>query len=230
MNRKSPWLISRLYARILRPCSAIRSMLRVWLCLFLCLPLLSLAHPHVFITIQVEPELNSDNNIIALRQHWVFDPLFSALWLEPLEKAPAQAVEKEKQESLLAALQAQHFYLHSAAEFQAVEVQRLYAQAQELHLELRLPLAVAQSRVAYKMYEPAYYIELLHQPNHQAHFGACSWRLVPQEQAKPALPPEPLDLRLATNMAEAAKNPLPLAAAPADIGQYFAEEAEFSCL
>ena len=50
------------------------------------------AHPHVWIDLRVQPQLNEQGQLVALQQAWRFDPFYSLILIEELQRGgPAEA-------------------------------------------------------------------------------------------------------------------------------------------
>ncbi|WP_072575907.1 DUF1007 family protein [Suttonella ornithocola] len=96
-------------------------MKRIWSIIFLFLFSKAFAHPHEWLSVTLTPILNNQNQIIALEQHWEFDPLFAQVVLEPVlkaktkedAKAKMQGIEKDITHNLSEA----HFFTYSSTNF-----------------------------------------------------------------------------------------------------------------
>lgn len=184
------------------------------LCAFFLTTRYAAAHPHVWILIEVQPRLNAAGEITALQQRWVFDPMYSLIFIEEMNRLPAaeQAHYWHKVEDLiLKPLFAETFYTHPKNAFGEAQNARLYPSQDELIIEAELPLLKPTKSLYYQVYEPSYYVEILHHPEQQRLFGACTLSV---SDEKPAGIRE-----------EAAAD----SALIYDIGQYFAEHAEVVC-
>lgn len=176
------------------------------------------AHPHVWITVTVEPLSNAAGELTALRQRWVFDPLYSAVFIDEMAKMPeAERAERWKmmEERTLAPLQTERFYTHPKAAFGEARDTRFYQDGDELVIEAELPLLNPTKSLHYQIYEPGYYVEILHDPKQRREFGRCTLSIGTAEPDN-AKQEEAAALDQNEN-------------AGYDLGRYFAEQAELLC-
>jgi len=135
------------------------------------------AHPHVWIDLRVTPQLNDQGEMTALRQAWRFDPFYSLMLIEELEKGgPAEELEQRLDElALEVAKNLQNFdfftRVRAAGQRQAlaeVTEYNLMQVGRRVEFSFVLPLeqaiALQDQPLQYQVYDPSYYIEILHVP------------------------------------------------------------------
>lgn len=184
----------------------------------MCLAMLPVsAHPHVWILVEVTPRLNAAGEITALQQRWAFDPIYSAIFIDEMNKTPDEQKEARWQrieERTLTPLFAEKFYTRPKDKFGEAHSARLYETNGELIIEAELPLLRPVKSLYYQIYEPTYYVEILHNPK-QRPMPSCRLNI---SHAKPD----------SAKQEEAAALDQD-AVVSYDLGQYFAEHAELLC-
>ena len=190
--------------------------LLLFVCVFCCAGLR--AHPHMWIDVLVSPLLNEDGEIAALRQRWLFDPFFSGVFLQDLARLPEAeraAYWAQLEKDMFATLHEAHFYTHPQALFAAARAPRIAAEGDVIVLEVELPLLEPARSLAYQLYEPSFYAEMLHAREQPREAQGCTLAL--QEAA----PDDGLRAQAAA---------LDVSESPAfDLGRFFAEKALWSC-
>ncbi|MFO8005264.1 DUF1007 family protein [Thioalkalivibrio sp.] len=157
------------------------------------------AHPHAWIDLRVSLLFDDDGQLHALRQEWAFDPSYSQLLLEDMDAAEpgldmdtalrmmaARMLGNLREYDYFTEIRRNERQLETA---EAREGELLWRQ-QRLHLRFELPLEPVRPDRArplrYRVYDPSYWIEILHDPGDVIHIeGAqgCDSRL---ERARPA--------------------------------------------
>ncbi|TVP86940.1 MAG: DUF1007 family protein [Thioalkalivibrio sp.] len=190
------------------------------------------AHPHAWIDLRVSVLFNADGDVKALRQEWAFDPTYSHLLLEDL------AVDQPDLD-LDAALELMTGRmlgnLSEYGYFTEIEVGErrlepgparngsLDLRQRRLHLQFELPLEAARPEATrplnYRVYDPTYWIEILHDQDdviHLADGGGCSTRIQPAR-------PEPWLVAYAATLERDQRAPIE------DLGRRFAEVVSIEC-
>jgi len=147
------------------------------LAMLMAMPQPARAHPHAWIDVKVKVLFDDKHRIYGLRETWIFDPLYTAFVLEgnmrgkDKDKKPDQAaidgVSKENLKNIK-----DYDYL---TEVESNGVKAGYAGTRDLtggYVKNRLrmsftllldkPLDPAAAPVEYMVYDPTYYIEMLH--------------------------------------------------------------------
>lgn len=134
------------------------------------------AHPHVWIDIRSTLIMNDKGQVTAIEQEWLFDEFYTLFALEGLKKA------KGKKEELLAALAKVNLEnLHPYGYFMDIRsngTKIVAAKVTEYKMEHRddrlwlkfvVPLETAidpkKERMRFSVFDPTYYIEMLHAEN-----------------------------------------------------------------
>lgn len=207
-----------------------------WLTLVLCLALMGQlqAHPHVWIDLRVNPKFDAEGQLIALQQSWRFDPFYSLLLIEELEKGgPAEELEERIDQLALEVvrnLENFDFFTRLRVEgrrqrFAEVQEFNLMQIGRRIEFSFVLPLAepvqLEQVSMQYQVYDPSYYIEILHatdqEPAPEWLPAACQFQV---EAPNPSS--DLIEKALALDEDEVPEDPL--------LGEYFAETVYLKCL
>jgi ABC-type uncharacterized transport system substrate-binding protein len=147
--------------------------------LLLCLSVLPgalYAHPHAWIDLRVVLQIDSSQRLTAMSQRWAFDPLYSLLLTEDIPDAADPtahaAALAEMRERLLTNI-AGHGYLtdleHGEAAVAGVDVRDATLSISDdgqlvLAFTLRSasPIDLAAASLRYRIYDPLFYIHMLH--------------------------------------------------------------------
>ena len=189
------------------------------------------AHPHVWIDLRSTVVLDDAGRITAIEQQWLFDPLYTVFATDELTTKTSKPAEA------LRALAARNLReLHSLDYFTVVRVgnaKATFGKVSEFSSELRqgrlwmhfvVPLATpidpTSQRVEFAVYDPSYYIEILHLQDDAIAFrggrsGNCHGHVVPPNPSTEAV-------YLAAAMDRGATPDITL-------GKLFAERVEITC-
>ncbi|ATJ83726.1 DUF1007 family protein [Halomonas beimenensis] len=213
--------------RLLALCLA--SVLSLW-------PLASPAHPHGWVDVSVRVLMDEHGRVEALQQRWRLDPFYSQLVLEELRAASGEAPMEARLDQLGVEirhnLSPQHYFTHVTHDGEAValgEVDDFTTLARDgrVVLMFRLPLAeplpLEQAAMHYRIYDPTYYLEVLHEaegetprPDALRVTGAdCTTRIM-------AADPDPARVAEAARLDRTEQ-------APEGLGRFFAETGEVRC-
>ena len=138
------------------------------------------AHPHEWIDLRVRLIFDDDRRLTAVEQSWMFDPFFSAYVLDELtEQRPDRAAIAAKANALgpeMVGNLAQHGFLNQwqfegepvtglSGSFVGTRVTRDQLEL-TFRLDLDQPLELRGGRFEYSVFDPTYYIEILHSRRH----------------------------------------------------------------
>ncbi len=197
-------------------------------------PIRASAHPHTWIDLETALIFNEKGQITGLWVGWLFDDFYSAFTLEGMKpnkdgKYDQKALNTLAETNLKNLSEYSYFtYIHVDGKQPAyktvtdyktfVENQRLWM---EFTVELKEPIPAKGHQIDYAVYDPTYYVEILHaekgDPIQLIGKGAqgCGYALKKPE------PPEELSF-MAANLDKDET-------AGDGIGQFFAEKVELSC-
>lgn len=134
------------------------------------------AHPHVWVDLRVRPLMNDQQQLVALQQSWRFDPFYSLILIEELERGgPADEQEQRYDQLALEVvtnLARFDFFSRVSSQglrqaFAEVTEYNLMRIGQRVEFSFVLPLQTpVDSHIPfnYQVYDPSYYIEILHTP------------------------------------------------------------------
>ena len=191
------------------------------------------AHPHAWIDVKVKVLFDDKGRIFALEETWIFDPLYTAFSLEGVKRDKAgspdpRAIDALMQENMKNIKE--YDYLTevesngASARFSGVrDIKSGYADKRlrlTFTLLLETPVAATEAPVQYAVFDPTYYIEMLHVEGGGAielsGAGAdCRFRLVPPQPTA-----EAVGLAAALDRTQTAGNGL---------GKLFAERVSIRC-
>lgn len=200
------------------------------------------AHPHGWVDLRVTLRLDDQGRAVAMRQYWLLDPFYSLTLRQELAALEDDTSMEQRLDVLgseiLANLSQFDYYTHVTLDGEPVALGKATRQttwlkgervAFQMELPLAEPVAMAGHTLSYRIYDPTYYIEILHDPDAIAvQQGLVVSGLEGQDSALSCTPgitpadPDP------SKVAEASMLDIN-ATAPMDIGQYFAEVGSVSC-
>lgn len=192
------------------------------------------AHPHVWIDLRIKPVMNEQGQLLGLEQAWRFDPFYSLVLIEELERGGPKAELETRYDQLVIeivnTLKGVNFFTQGQSNglkvsWLAVTEHTLLRVGQRLEfrflLSLAKPLALDQQPFSYQIYDPTYYIEMLHSVtgglDKSALMVGCSIKLT-----APSPSSDLIEKALALDKNEVAEDP--------QLGSYFAEQTTLSCL
>ena len=151
------------------------------------------AHPHAWIDLRVSLAFDASQTLPTMRQEWAFDPSYSHLLLEEIDhRKPGLSLEDALQmvaARLMENLRGYDYFTEFLAGADRLEIPdaaaaELVWEGQRLILRFELPLADvrpnAEPVFSYRVYDPSYWIEVLHDPNDVIHLKGgehCEHRL-----------------------------------------------------
>lgn len=205
----------------------------LWLPILLLMSLPVAAHPHVWIELRVTPLINAQGQLTALQQSWRFDPFYSLILLEELERGgPANELEQrydQLAQEVVANLARVDFFTRIQQGQQAIKPGQVKdytllrtGQRIEFSFELPLqqPIPLRSTQLSYRIYDPGYYIEILHTPEQGINAsqlpGHCRTHL---EAPNPSS--ELIEAALSLDITDMAEDP--------QLGLYFSERLLLEC-
>lgn len=139
------------------------------------------AHPHVLIDVKVEVVFDEDGQVAGLRETWIFDELYTAFAIGGLDGDGDGQADEDKLAELLASNLAN---LREYDYFTRVELgdnklvigdagdATSWVERGRLRMTFLVPfeepIALAAGSLRYAVYDPTYYVELLHAPSSDA--------------------------------------------------------------
>ena len=191
----------------------------------------ALAHPHAWIDLRSTVVLDADGRVIAIEQEWLFDQFYTVFVTEELSGAAGTRAEalKALARSNLQNLRSYDYFtevhaggtkvpLGTVSEFESEMRQgRLWMR---FVVPLATPVDPTRRSLAFAVFDPTYYIEILHLQGDVVDFrgagtGGCFGRIVPPN-------PTTETVLLAQAMD---RNATP----DATLGSVFAERVEVTC-
>lgn len=143
------------------------------------LPLVGQAHPHAWIDLRISFERDADGQITHMLHHWRFDPTYGQyLFDDAQEHQPGDTPEARLQglaTEILDNLAEYRWYSHVRAGDDAIAITAAAEPRMAMEdgllqfrfrLELGQPVDPAAVPLEYQVYDPTYFIEILHQAPH----------------------------------------------------------------
>jgi len=157
-----------------RPCSR-RPAIPLLLMLMLALPVAH-SHPHAWIDLHVTVMFDEHQAVKGLEQTWVFDPVYTMLLLEEMDEqldgADRQTAMRQTGERMITSMRDYDYltrFEHNDEHFVGESVDNVAVTLDDdaqLRFTFRLLLEQARdvqsSPLSYRIYDPLYYIEMLH--------------------------------------------------------------------
>lgn len=198
------------------------------------LPKLASAHPHAWIDLESAPIFNDKGEIVGIWQGWLFDDFYSAFILEELSKEaggkyPQQDITDLAKYNLEALGEYNYFTEVSMNEKRIspkpVTSYKSFMKGNRLWMEFELmlekPVAPGADGFKYLVYDPGYYVEVLHVKSEKpVSFQGVKQANCTYSLAEPAPPREMSMMALALDKDEQAEDGL---------GRYFAEQVFIAC-
>nr|WP_300310193.1 DUF1007 family protein [Halomonas sp.] len=153
-----------------------RSILNMLIVMVLSLaaPVVVEAHPHSWIDLSVRLEVDDKGRLQALEQAWRLDPFYSLVLLEDLAAEPdgMNVALDRLRGDMLRTLAPQGFFTEAEVDGQALSFKGVTEATVmnsndrivlHFRLPLRKPITLAGHRLSYRVYDPTYYIEVVHE-------------------------------------------------------------------
>jgi ABC-type uncharacterized transport system substrate-binding protein len=202
------------------------------LCLWLWSAPQAIAHPHAWIDVVVVFETNSKDEVTAMAQTWIIDPTYSRYLHDDAMAQFEGATPEEKLANLgaeiLDNLGEYHWYTEVHADERGIAVRpegppELVMRDRQIRFQFRLTLAEPvdprTQTLRYAVYDPTYFIEVLHEPTTAPRLelttGPCRLDIV-----KPRPDPMVVARALALDYNQTGE---------ADLGRHFAEKVTAHC-
>lgn len=198
------------------------------------LPSAASAHPHAWIDLTVHVVFDDKGQVTALKEEWLFDEYYTAFALEALGKSAddnlTEADFHQMVGQTMASLQEWKYFTRLYAGDK--EIAGAKAEAAAGHMEkgrwvlrftlpLAKPLAPGDKGFTYSIYDPSYYIEMLHKDAKGAIVLDNAPTGCKARKARPEPDFEALSLAAAADMARPDEN--------ATLGALFAEKVTITC-
>ena len=162
-------------------------------------PQFAAAHPHAWIDLRTSVVLDRQGRAVAVEQEWLFDPLYSTLIIEDL--GTTEKALRVHGADMLDRLRAYDYFteVRVDGEIQAPGTVREFVselRSNRYWIRFVMPLATpvdpTAHKLAYSVFDPTYYIEILHREKDVIEFlgakpGRCTARIEPPKPAPEAL-------------------------------------------
>jgi ABC-type uncharacterized transport system substrate-binding protein len=203
------------------------------LCAFLCVAAgYAQAHPHAWIDLRVSVVFNEQGQVTALRQAWLIDPFYSLVLMEEMaEDAVGDTLDEKMADignRMITNLGPYDYFTeiyHGDTRIRGATASehRLDRNRGRLELSFTLnlpvPLSPAEATFTYAVFDPSYYIEILHDPDGAVALEGASERC--GLRIEPPRPDPALVARAAALDANQTAEP--------GLGRHFTERAEVTC-
>lgn len=204
--------------RVLRSLIAVFALLAPWV---------AAAHPHAYIDLRSAVVLDDAGQVTGIEQEWQFDPFYSALL--GAGRSTTTMTPREQAQGILERLHNHGYFTEVRVGERVVSPRR----AKDIDggiragrywirfvLPLQQPLDAARETLTFSVFDPTYYIEILHLENDVVSFhGAGADRCLGDIQ-----PPKPT-----TEDIIRARSPAVDAQSDSSLGALFAERVEVRC-
>ena len=192
----------------------------------------TLAHPHAWIDLRVQLELDTHGALQGMRQEWVFDPTYSYLLLQEMD-ALQPGLEFERalramSARMLGNLRDHDYFTEITVGGERIAIPEvgdssLQWRQRRLHFHFELRFDTDEGEVSvpleYRVYDPSYWIEILHDPHDVIHLDGLPGCDAQIESAQP----ERWLAAYAATLERERRGPVP------DLGRSFAERVRVDC-
>ena len=201
-----------------------------------CLCVLSvpaLAHPHAWIDYRTHVVLSDDNKITAIKEHWVFDEYYTEFALHDFDQNKSGKLDHD---TLMALAHENLNNLKDFAYFTAVEEDgRKKAMASlgdidsylvnghialDFTVRLKEPADPVHKKVDYRIYDPTYYVSMLHDKKDAITLDGVKASACTHELTMPKPDVAMIDAAAALDKK---------AVAPDELGSFFAQKVTITC-
>lgn len=163
------------------------------------------AHPHAWIDVKVKVLFDDRGRIFALEETWLFDPLYPAFSLDGVKRDKDGAPDQQTIKALMRENMKNIKEYNYLTEVESSGVKAAFSGVRDIRsghenkrlrlaftLLLETPLEAAKAPVQYAVFDPTYYIEMLHAEGVGAVelSGAapdCRYRLIPPNPSPDAV-------------------------------------------
>ncbi len=188
------------------------------------------AHPHAWIDLRSSLILDSEGRIVAIEQEWLFDTFYTIFLTEDLDREAGEAAAYAGlAHRAMGNLRDYDYFTVVRADGEKIPLNSVEDAASELRgsrlwLRFQVPLArpvdPRTEQLEYAVYDPTYYIEILHMKGDVVAFrgpdaGSCLGEILPPD-------PDPEIVSLAQALDRNAE-------ADSTLGALFAERVRVSC-
>lgn len=194
------------------------------------------AHPHAWIDLRISFERDGEGQITHMLHHWRFDPTYGQYLYDDAQEHQSGDTPEARLQGLateiLDNLDEYRWYSHLEVAGEALGIAaaadpRMAMDAGLLHfrfrLELEQPVDPTDEPLAYRVYDPTYFIEILHQDPHGTEILDASGLVDATCQARLERPrPDPALVARALALDYGAS-------VDYDLGRHFAERVTLRC-
>lgn len=191
------------------------------------------AHPHAWIDYRTRVVLSADGKIVALKQHWVFDEYYTEFATQDFDPSKKGHLDHEELMRLadenLKNLTEFDYFTQIEQDGKPVKVKKpeavdSYLVKGHIALDFTLPLIAPADpfahKVTYRIYDPSYYISMLHDKVDAIAFEgpkteACSFDLFTPK-------PDIMKINFASSIDKNGH-------APNQLGSFFAQKVTLKC-
>lgn len=202
--------------------------------LILGLPCVASAHPHAWISVKTVLVFNEKGQITAIKEHWLFDKMYTAFALQDFDPNKNGKLDKEElmelaTENLNGLKEFNYFTVMEMDDGKPVAMaprssMDSYLEKEQIAIDFTLPLATPLDMTAhnlvYRIYDPTYYIDMGHYEKEPVGFEGNHSKNCKFDISHPVV-----DINLIASAAALDKN----AKAPKDLGYSFAEKVTITC-
>lgn len=196
------------------------------------------AHPHGWVDLGMTVQFDDQGRVVSLEQRWRMDPFYSLVLMEELAAVESADSMEERLDQLGLEIRdnlaAQQYFTELSYDSQSVPVAEVHdysirRQGGRLVFSFLLPLAkpleLAGAALRYRVFDPSYYIEVLHEAKDEVPSAeALTLRGAPEGCSGHILPADPDPAKVAM----AAQLDVDETSEPG-LGRFFAETGEVVC-
>lgn len=196
------------------------------------------AHPHGWVDLGVTVQFDDQDRVAALEQRWRMDPFYSLVLMEELAAVESEKSMEERLDQLGLEIRnnlaSQHYFTELSYDGHSVPLGEVHDYSIRRQggrlvfsflLPLAEPLALDGAPLRYRVFDPSYYIEVLHEAKDETpRADALTLRGAPEGCSGHILPADPDPAKVAM----AAQLDVDETSEPG-LGRFFAETGEIAC-
>lgn len=191
-------------------------------------------HPHVWVSLTSDFVIDEQANLVAIRQRWIFDALYSALTLHDIrsELGEDSAALRAHSNRMVEHMATTDYFSHIKMAGQPITLPKpekwhlstaTLDDEELMILEMHFPLtprAITDGPLQWQVYDPSYYVAMEHyEPNHVRIFNNSSAECQPEIVAGT---PTDAQILLASALDRTQQS-------PDGLGKYFAQTVTIEC-
>jgi len=205
----------------------------LWGVVSVCLPSAALAHPHAWIDYRTKIVMDDMGKMTALKEHWIFDEYYTEFAIKDFDPNKNGKLDHEELMALgednLKNLKDFGYYTELKSDGKKIapkppsEINSYLVNghiALDFTLLLSEPVDPAKHKITYRIYDPSYYVSMLHDKKEAIAFEGKKAASCQHELTTPK--PDIMKINFAASIDKNGQ-------APDELGSFFAQKVTITC-